>query len=149
MTFVETSQNEVQTAFWNTLMPSGTLDATLAGYGLQAVYDFMAVPQNAPFDYLTIGEGYELAEDTLGGPGAGNDGFYFFQTLNLWSRQRGTQNPSLMIARLNQLFHRQPLTLATLKHVYTLRNRCVWMQDISGVIPVLHVSLQYKVYSTQ
>lgn len=145
---VETSQDEVQTAMYSLLMPGGALDSMLAGYGLLAVYDFAGVPQNAAFDYLTVGDGYEMPYDTFGENGTA-DGFYYFSTLHIWSTQRGTKNPSLMVARLNALFHRQPLALATLNHVYTRRNMTKWLADPSGVIPVLHIALQYKIYSTQ
>lgn len=143
-----TSQTEVQTAMYGLLMPSGTLDSTLSGLGLNAVYDFMNVPQNAAFDYVTVGDGYEIANDTLGEDGHA-DGFYYYPTLHLWSAQNGTQNPSLMIDRIQQLFHRQSLTLATLTHVSTRNNRTVWMVDPGGTLPILHIALQYKVYSVQ
>lgn len=150
MTGVYTSQQEVQTAIYNLLVPSG-LDSTLSGLGLLAVYDRFAVPQNAPFDYLTIGEGYELPNNTLDAEGS-DKGFYLFTTLHLWSTQRGTQNPSAMVARINQILtnkNNQPWTLATLHHVYTMLNRTTWLQDTTGIIPVLHVAIQHKHYCQQ
>lgn len=144
---VYTSANEVQTAMYNMLMPAGSLDATLAGLGLNAVYDFAGVPQNATFDYMTIGEGYESPNDTLGDSLA--DGYYYYAMLTIFSRQRGTANIDAMVSRLDQLFHRQSLTLATLKHVYTLRQRVVRGIDPSGTIPILKTVVTYKVYSSQ
>lgn len=129
-------------------MPAGTLDATLAGLGLNAVYDFAGVPQNAAWDYLTIGQGYEMPNDTLG-PDGQSDGFYYYHTLTIYSVQRGTANIDAMISRLNQLFHRQPLTLATLNHVYTLCQRVTRSPDPQGTIPILKAAVTYKVYSTQ
>lgn len=143
-----TSQNEVNTAMYSVLMPSGTLDATLAHLGLLAVYDFTAVPQNAPFDYLTIGDGNELHDDTLGVLGH-SDGYKYNAKIHIWSSQRGTQNPVKMVDRLDQLFHRQSLTLATLTHVWTMRTNLVFMADPQSAIPYVHIIATYQTYSVQ
>jgi hypothetical protein len=141
-----TSHNEIQTGMYAKIAPGGVLDATLANLGLLAVYDLWAVPQNAPFDYLTIGDGHELANDTLGPAGAAN-GFYDYAIVHIWSRQRGTQNPDAMVSRLNQLLHRQALTLPTLTHVSTLYQRTTYMADPDGL--TLHIAIQYLSYSVQ
>lgn len=147
-----TSQLEIQTYIYGTLLvPASTLDATLAADGLLAVYDYMAVPQNAAFDYLTIGDGYELKDDTLGNEGH-QRGFQLYTTLHLWSVQRGTAKAASMVDRLNQLLlnkDNQPWTLTTLTHVYTMLNRVTYLLDAVGTIPVLHVAAQYKIYSVQ
>lgn len=139
-----TSQIEIQTAMYNALMPGGVLDATLAGAGLNAVYDLFNVPQNAPYDYLTIGDGYELTDHTFD-----SNGYLYYNTLHIWSVQRGTLQTSIMVDRLDQLFDRKTLALATLHSVYTLRQRCIWLADSQGVTPIQHVAIQYKSYSTQ
>lgn len=143
-----TSQAEIQTAMYNMLVPSGTLDTTLSSLGLNAVYDLMNVPQNAPFDYLTLGDGYEVAKDTLGLDGHSN-GFQCYTTLHLWSTQNQTQNIDLMIDRIVQLFHRQALTLQTLNHVSTRTNRIIRMIDPSGTFPVFHAAIQFLIYTVQ
>lgn len=143
-----TSQAEIQTAFYSTLVPAGTLDATLASLGCNAVYDWMAVPQNAAFDYITLGDGYEIAKDTFGPDGHAN-GFLYYATLHVWSAQRSSANAWGMIDRLNTLFHRQSLTLQTLTHVYTLIFRTNAIYDQQATIPVLHIAHQYQIYSVQ
>ena len=141
---VFTSQNEIQTAMYAALMPSGTLDATLANLGLLAVYDLWNVPQNAPFDYITLGDGWEMPSDTFD-----SNGYKYTANVHLWSAQRGTQNPSLMVNRLDQLFHRTQLSLATLRNVYSMRQRATWMSDPAGTIPILHIVISYLSYSVQ
>lgn len=143
-----TSQAEIQTALYQTLMPGGTIDAELASLGVLGVYDWMNVPQNAPFDYITFGDGYEQARDTLGDAGHSN-GFLYYAMIHIWSRQNNTANASAMLDRLNTLFHRQPLTLATLTHVYTLTWRTNWLYDIQGNTPTLHIGQQYQIYTVQ
>lgn len=148
MTVAYTSASEVQTAMYALLMPGGSLDTTLASLGLNAVYDIANVPQNAAFDYLTIGQGYEMPNDTLGLAGH-SDGFYYFHTMTIYSQQRNTANIDAMISRLHQIFHRVDLTLATLQHVYTLAQRVTRSIDPSGTIPILKASITYKIYSVQ
>lgn len=83
-----TSVNEIQIAIYGLLVPAGTLDATLASLGVLAVYDFMAVPQNAAFDYLTLGDGYEIRDDTLGTEGH-NHGYKYYASVHV-CQHRGT-----------------------------------------------------------
>ncbi len=145
---VYTSVDEVQTAFYALLKPGGTLDATLSGLGLNAVYDFLNVPQNAPYDYLTLGDGYELPNNTMGVRGHRN-GFYYYPTLHLWSMQRGTKNPSGMVSRVIELFDGIDLTLATLTHVETKYRRTLYQADPTNAIPYLHAAIQFFVNSVQ
>src|SRR5436305_12075617 len=116
---VYTSHDEIQTAMYNALMPSGSVDGTLSGLGVVGVYDWRNVPQNANYDYITLGDGYELPEDTFGPV----DGWKYYPTLHIWSRQRNTRNAALMVGRLHQLFHNQQLALPTLNNCYCQSNR--------------------------
>lgn len=146
-----TSIDEIQTYIYGLLVPAGTLDSTLSGLGLNAVYDFLGVPQNAPFDYLTLGDGYEIKSDTFGNEGH-QRGFKLYTTLHLWSSQRGTKQAAKMIDHINSLMlnkDNQPWTLATLTHVYTMLNKCTYLADSAGTIPILHVATQYEIYSVQ
>lgn len=145
------SQIQIQTAMYSMLVPGGVLDATLASLGVTGVFDWLAVPQNQPFDYITLGDGYELPNDTLGSSGHSN-GYLLYATVHVWSRQKGDANPSAMIDRMNSIFlnrDNQPWTLATLKHVYTRPYRCTWLPDAAGIIPILHIANQYQIYTVQ
>lgn len=147
-----TSKNECQTYIYSTLLvPSGTIDATLTSLGIVGIYDWMNVPQNAAFDYITLGDGYEMPKDTLGLGGHSN-GFLYYPNIHIWSSQRNTANPDAVENRINQLLinrDTQPWTLPTLTHVYTMLFRTNNTYDSQGTIPVLHKTLQYQIYTTQ
>src|SRR5260370_3504557 len=95
---VQTAQNEVQTAIYNLLVPSGSLDTQLATLGVTAVIDFVSVQQNQLFDYITLGDAREQPNNTFG-----RRGYIYRPKIHIWSRQRGTKIPSLILARINQL----------------------------------------------
>jgi hypothetical protein len=137
-----TSHDEVQTAMYNVLCPGGNVDPVLAGLGVTGVFDWQSVPQNQPYDYITIGDGYEIPQDTFD-----SAGFLYFPTMHIWSRQKNTKNPSLMINRANQFFNRQSLELESLKSVYSIIYRINWLDGGDGL--TLHVAAQYQCYSSQ
>lgn len=145
MTLVYTSHNEVQTAIYALLAPSGVVDSTLSGLGVTGVYDFRAVPQNAVFDYITFGDGYELAENTFD-----SDGYKYYPMVHIWSRQNDTAPASAMLSRINQLIDpvpRRALTLPNLTNVYCTYQRANWLDGGDGL--TLHVAITYLAYSVQ
>lgn len=142
MTLVYTAHNEVQTAIYALLAPGGTVDATLAGLGVTGVYDFRAVPQNAVFDYVTFGDGYELPDHTFD-----SNGYRYYPMLHIWSRKNDTSPASSMLNRINQLLDRQTFTLANLNNVFCLYQRSNWLADPDGL--TLHVAITYLTYSVQ
>ena len=142
MTLVYTSHDEIQTAFYNALAPGGVIDATLVSNGITGVYDFRAVPQNAVFDYITFGDGYEMSDDTFD-----SDGFKLYPMVHIWSRQRATTPATNVFNRINQLLHRQSLTLPSLNNVFCLLQRANWLDGGDGL--TLHVAITYYTYSVQ
>src|SRR5690242_20674744 len=118
------ASKEVQQAIYAKIQPNGVLDSILSSLGILAVYNARAVPQNAPYPYMTIGEGYETSDDTLG-----TLGFKYSFTINIYSWEDGGENLEDAVSRINELFHEQDLTLQTLKHVYTLNQRSIIKVD--------------------
>ena len=139
---VQTSQNEIQTAFYARLVPSGVIDSVLSASGVVGVFDFRNVPQNQPFDYITLGEGFELPNNTLG-----RRGYTYYPTIGIWSRSKGTDIPTAIVARINTLVDQKILTLSTHEHVSTLYQRATWLADPDGL--TLHVALQYQLYTEE
>lgn len=139
-----TSQNEIQKAMYGRLMPFNNIDPALASLGCKGIYDWKNVPQNAPFDYITLGDGYELTNHTFDGYG-----YKYYAMVHIWSNQNNSENAQLMVSLLNQYFDKQSLTLATLGNVFSLNQRTTAMLDQSGTIPVVHYAIQYLSYSVQ
>src|SRR5579859_3233812 len=133
---------EVQAAIYAKLYPSGSFDSTLASYGFTGAFDWRDVPQNQPFDYITLGDSIESPNNTLG-----RRGYNLHYTIHLWSRQYGDLPSLQAVARLNQLLDQQPLTLATQTHVYTMFNQSLPVADPGGL--TLHTALSYMIYTTE
>ena len=139
---VQTATGEIQVAVYNKLMPSGVLDATLANLGVTGIFDERAVPESEPFDYITIGSTIETPNNTLGRRGY-NNAFTIF----IWSRAIGNKNAQAMLARLNQLFDQQPLSMATQAHVYTMLDSALFVPQPDGL--TLQVPVKYMLYSEE
>lgn len=139
---VQTATSEIQTAIGNLLVPSGTLDATLANLGVTGVFDIRSVPEDQAFDYITIGDTQETPNNTLGRRGYNNTFI-----AHIWSRALGTKNAQAMLARLNQLIDQQHLTLATQGHVYTMYDWSQFLPEPDGL--TLHVPVRYKIYTEE
>lgn len=111
----QSALNEVQAAIYATLVPAGTLDATLSGLGITGVFDVRGVPQGQAFDYIVIGDTREQPFNTLG-----RRGYVSLCNIHIFSRAPGTKTPFSVLTRINTLLDQQPLTLATQTHVGTM-----------------------------
>jgi len=138
----QTATSEIQTAASEKLVPNNVLDATLASLSVTGVFDERAVPENQPFDYLTIGDTIEKPNNTLGRRGY-NNAF----TIHIWSRAIGNKNAQAILARLNQLFDQQHLNMATQAHVSTMLDSAPFMPQPDGL--TLHVPVKYMIYSEE
>jgi hypothetical protein len=136
---VQTAINEVQAAVYALLVPSGSIDTTLASLGVVGVFDWRKVPQNQPFDYVTLGDITETPENTLG-----RRGYVLNFAIHIWSRYLGTQAPSAMLERINELIDQEPLTLATHAHVSTRYQRTKTYADQDGL--TIHLIAQYQIF---
>lgn len=134
----QTSIIQVQQAIYTRLAPSDIPETELASLGVVGVYDKRAVPQNAAFPYVTVGDAYELPDNTLG-----RKGYRTAHTIHIWSRERGTEEAASIADRLNQLLDQQPLTLASHAHVYTMYDRSFYLDDPDGL--TLHVAVRYYI----
>jgi len=139
---VQTATSEIQAAIGNILVPSGTLDATLASLGVTGVFDNRAVPENQAFDYITIENNQEIPNNTLGRRGYNN-----LVTLHIWSQALGNKNAQAMVARINQLIDQVHLNLATQSHVYTMYDMSQFLPQPDGL--TLHVIVRYRIYSEE
>jgi hypothetical protein len=139
---VQTATSEIQAAIGALLVPSGTLDATLASLGITGVFDDMSVPETQAFDYITIGDISEKPHNTLG-----RRGYDVTFTINVWSRALGTKTAQSILARINQLVDQQHLSLATQAHVYTMYDESQFVPQPDGL--TLHVPIRYILYSEE
>lgn len=140
----QTAHEEVQHAIYNLLTVSNAPEPGLAALNVVGVFDFRGVPQNQPFDYITLGDATELPQNTLG-----RRGYLLSMMLHIWSRQGGTQQGSNILSRLNKLLDQptQPLTLASQEHVYTMYNGAHWLADPDGL--TLHIAAKYQIYTEE
>lgn len=138
----QTSLSEVQAAIYAILVPSGTLDATLAALGVTGVFDFRAVPENQAFDYITLGDATEMPDNAFA-----RRGYDSKILLHIWSRQLGVKTADSILARLNALLDQKPLTLATQSHVYTMYDWSHHIADPDGL--TLHVPVRYKIFTQE
>jgi len=138
----QTAAGEIQVAIGNILVPSGTLDATLASLGVTGVFDQRGVPENQPFDYITIGDTIERPNNTLGRRGYNN-------TINIyiWSRQLGQKTAQAIVARLNKLLDQVHLNLSTQAHVYTMYDQSMYLPQPDGL--TLQAPVRYLLYSEE
>ncbi|OLE51930.1 MAG: hypothetical protein AUG51_20595 [Acidobacteria bacterium 13_1_20CM_3_53_8] len=139
---VQTASGEIQAAIGNVLVPGGNLDATLTSLGITGIFDQRGVPENQPFDYITIGDTIETPNNTLGRRGYNNT-----VTIHIWSRQFGQKTVQAMIARLNQLFDQVHLNLATQAHVYTMYDQSMYLPQPDGL--TLHAPVRYRFYTEE
>jgi hypothetical protein len=139
---VQTASSEIQTAVSALLVPGDVLDATLTSLGITGVFDDMAVPENQPFDYLTIGDIVEKPNNTLG-----RRGYDVTFTIHIWSRAKGNKNAQMILARLNQLLDQVHLNLTTQDHVSTMYDSSKFLPDPDGL--TLHGLVQYMLYSEE
>jgi hypothetical protein len=136
-----TATVELLPAIYQKLAPGDVLDSQLAALGIQAVYDFRNVPENAAFDYITIGDGYEISDDTFDGNGWRNTA-----TIHIFSRETSVEYPNKVLKRLNDLLHRQVLSLPTLHNVFLRYSGARWKDDPDGL--TLHIIATYQTYTT-
>ena len=139
-----TQQPEIQRAMFQKLKPFNNIDATLAALGCKGVYDWKNVPQNAEFDYITLGDGYELTDHTFDGYG-----YKYYAMVHVWSNQNNSENPQYMVSRLNEMFDKQTLHLDTMNNVSGLNQRTTNLLDQTGIIPIVHYAVQYLFYTVQ
>jgi|SRR5579859_3898042 len=139
---VQTAHDEIQTAIYAKLAPLGFVDSQLAALGVVGVFDFVSVVQNQPFDYITIGDGREDPNNAFQQRGYDNR-----LRIHIWSRQRNTQVPSAILARINTLIDQKDLTLSTQHHVSTMYQNAIWVQDPDGL--TIHVVAIYEIFSQE
>lgn len=137
----QTSLSEVQTCVFTRL----TDDATLMSL-INAVYDFTAVPDNAPLPYVTIGDATEQPNNAFGRRG--------YQTRHLvhsWDSGldlSGTQKTQNIIARLNFLLDQQPMTLASQSLVFFLFQQAHILPD-PGIDKIIHGIVEYDTFTQE
>ncbi len=124
MTAVGTSTDIVQTAIYAKL----TSDTTFMGL-VTGVFDWADVPENQPFPYVTLGDITELQDDTMSS--RVYDGVY---TPHIWTQSTGMKRAKTILARMNQLLHKQPLTLTFGQiHVGTWYLTVILTEDPDGI----------------
>lgn len=144
----QTSIGEVELAIYNILKPSGTLDTTLAALGVTDVFDALGgVPINQPFPYITLGGGtIETPQNTF--LRRGYDSMLYVhiwaQDSGILSANKGGKNSYAILAQLNHLLDRQPLTLASQSHIYTMYDQAIPMLDSDGLTQ--HIPCRYKIF---
>jgi Protein of unknown function (DUF3168) len=142
MSGVQSARREIVEALADILFPANTIQAGLAALGIVGVFDIRAVPENQPFDYLTIGDATELPMNTMG-----RRGYLTTTTVHFWSRALGTQTADLVIAQLNVLIDQRDLTLATQSHVYTMYDQSMTIPDPDGL--TMHTTVRYKIFTQE
>src|SRR5579872_839768 len=141
-TAVQTLQGEAQAAIWATLNPSGILDGTLAGLGIQGVFD--EVRENQPFDYISFGPTLESPNNYLNK----QRGYDLIIQLDIWSRKPGFLTAQQVLARLNQLLDQQTLTLATQHFIFCSYQGSQQLRD-PDEFATRHIAAKYKISATE
>lgn len=136
----QTALGEVQAAIYQTLVPGGALDGTLASLGVTGVFD--NVPENQAFDYISFGPTTEGPDNTLG-----RRGYDIMQQIDIWSRQSGFKMAQAILARMNTLLDQQPLTLASHSHVFTMYDHAQELRDPDGL--TWHIAVRYKIFTQE
>lgn len=141
---VQTALSEVQTAIYNVLVPSGTLDAQLAALNVTGVFD--EVPENQAFDYISFGPTTEGPQNTLG-----RRGYLMTVQMDIWSNQLGFKNAQAILARMNTLLDQKTLSLASQSHVYTMYDQAQEIKDPAEgpAGPIRHIPVRYKIFSQE
>jgi hypothetical protein len=125
----------IQDAVYDVLTADVTLMTLVSG-----IYD--AVPENAEFPYVVIGEALELPDDRLDGYGRET-----VLTLHVWSRHRGFSEATEILARLVTLLDHQSLTITSQHHVAT---RYEFSQTLIDPEPYLrHIPIRFRVVTEQ
>lgn len=135
----QTSLSEVQTAMYSRLTGDTTLMALLT-----AVYDFTAVPDDAAFPYVTIGDATETPLNAFG-----RRGYATRHLVHIWdSGYGGLLKAQTVLARLNFLLDQQPMTLATQSLVYLLFQQSHTLND-PGANKVIHIVCEYEIFTQE
>jgi hypothetical protein len=138
MTSTQTSLLELETAIVTKLLADSTLMAIVTG-----VFDFGSVPTNQPFPYIVTGEDTEGPDNAFG-----TRGYDASLTLHIWDNLPGFKRCKQILARMNTLLDQQSLSLATLKHVYTLYDFSTTIND-PGLDDIRHMPVRYKTFTQE
>lgn len=133
---------EVFPAIYAKLAPGGVIDSRLAALGFTGVFNWRAVPEGQPFDYIVIGDAVERPKNTFG-----RRGYSVSVTIHLWSRQSSSKPSEQAIARINTLLDQKPLTLASQSHIFTMFDQAQMIADMDGF--TLHSTLRYQIYTEE
>lgn len=137
----QTSFSEVQTAVYTRLTGDTTLMALI-----NAVYDFTAVPDNAPLPYVTIGDATETPNNAFG-----RRGYNTRHLIHIWdngSGLGGTKKTQQIIARLNTLLDQQPMTLASQSLIFFLYQQAHILPD-PGIDKIIHGVVEYDTFTQE
>lgn len=135
---VGTAQEEIQVAIRAKLIGDATLMSLVTG-----VFDFGAVPINQPFPYIAIGDTTEGAMDAFG-----TDGYDDTCTVHIWDSSPGFNTCKLILARMNVLLNKKPLTLVTQHHVGTWYQFSATMND-PGSDDIRHMPVRYSIQTQE
>jgi uncharacterized protein DUF3168 len=133
-----TALQQIQTAAYNALANDSTMQELVTG-----VFDVSNVPENQAFPYITVGnQATETQTDTFDTRGY-DDTF----VIDIWTQTRGFQQARAILARMNQLLHRQPLTMSTQSHIGTWYLSAVELEDPDGITQ--HVTPRYRMFNQE
>ncbi|SRR6266705_5082134 len=140
----QTAGAELPTAFYAVMVPGGTLESGLAALGLTGIFDQSGVPEDQPYDYVTLGDITEVPWNALQ-----HRGYEATMTLHIWTRQGGFQQAFLIANRLNQLFDQQTLTLPTQQSIATMYDGLQTMNDEDARGRLQHVPIRYRAFTQE
>lgn len=121
----------LQQAVYTRLSADGPLTA-LAG-----IYD--EVPENAPYPHVAVGEVIEEPQDAHDG-----QGLTVALVLHIWSRYQGYAECMQILAHLDRLLDRRPLTVAGYTDVTVFREHSRMMRDPDPRLR--HCPVRYRVW---
>jgi hypothetical protein len=137
MTAVGTATGQIQEAIYQKL----TNDATFMGL-VQGVFDMANVPENQAFPYVTLADTTETQSDTLD-TRTYDDTFL----LHIWTMTRGFAQAQSILARMNVLLHRQPLSLFSQAHIGTWYLNAQQTEEPDGLTQ--HVAPRYRILAQE
>lgn len=125
----------LQQAIYSKLTADAPLSALVSG-----VFD--EVPENQTFPYVSIGSITEVQSDSHSQRGLAVD-----VVLHVWSTYRGNKQAADIVAALDTVLDRQPLTVAGYRDVSIAHARHQSLRDPDPQIR--HINVAYRVWLTK
>jgi len=134
-----TATGAIQQAAYTKLTGDTPLMTLLTG----GIVDVRGIPTGQIYPFVALGDTTEVPNDRLG-----RNGYDTTMTLHIYSRQPGAKECQTILARLNVLLNKQPLTLAGMHQVGAWYEFSQVMGDPSDD-RITHMPVRYRIQAQE